>query len=211
MTITALPTAPLATDSTSVFNSRAFALLQALSAFVSETNATASQVDTSAAAATTSKNSASASATASATSATASDASAALATIKAVSATDSATSALSSAAQSLQSAAEALASKNAAAESATQAASSVSAQNLPSMLIGQKKKILKVNEAETGYDLINSVASPRLYGFALSTDGTEIILTEDNTGSFSSSSFISLEIGENLSFSILNNELALTI
>lgn len=51
MTITALPPAPLPTDNTATFNSKAFALVAALDGFVSETNAVASQVDLDAAAA----------------------------------------------------------------------------------------------------------------------------------------------------------------
>ncbi len=39
MTITALPSAPLPTDNTATFNSKAFALVAALNAFVTEANA----------------------------------------------------------------------------------------------------------------------------------------------------------------------------
>jgi hypothetical protein len=45
MPMTALPTAPLPTDSTSVFNSSAFALVAALDTFVEEANALESAVD----------------------------------------------------------------------------------------------------------------------------------------------------------------------
>jgi hypothetical protein len=45
MAITPLPPAPLPTDSTAEFNSKAFALVAALDPFVTETNATAVQVD----------------------------------------------------------------------------------------------------------------------------------------------------------------------
>ena len=138
-------------------------------------------------------------------------ASATLATTKATSATASATSATTSATQAAQSATDALTSKNAAALSATQAASSVSAQNIPSSLIGQRLKILKVNNAETGYDLATSVAAPRFYGFALSADSTEILLSEENSGALISSNYLSWVISENVSFSIVNNELAITL
>jgi len=46
MPMTTLPTAPLPTDSTSVFNSRAFALVAALSTFVTEANALETNVNT---------------------------------------------------------------------------------------------------------------------------------------------------------------------
>lgn len=211
MTMTPLPVAPLPTDSTATFNSRAFALVAALGAFVTEANALEVAVDADASTANTSKNNAATSSTSASASAGSAEASAALANTRAAGATASATSALTSATQSAQSAVDALACKNAAAQSAIQAASSVSAQNLPSVLLGQRLKILKVNNAETGYDLATSVAAPRFYGFALSADSTEILLSEENSGSIVSSNFISWVISENVSFSIQNNELALTI
>ena len=185
--------------------------MAALGAFVTEANALEVTVDADASAANISKNTAATSATNASTSATAAAASATLATTKATSATASATSATTSATQAAQSAAEALTSKNAAALSATQAASSVSAQNIPSLLIGQRLKILKVNNAETGYDLATSVAAPRFYGFALSADSTEILLSEENSGALISSNYLSWVISENVSFSIVNNELAITL
>lgn len=51
MTITALPSAPLPTDNTATFNSKAFALVAALNTFVTEANATGVAVDADAAAA----------------------------------------------------------------------------------------------------------------------------------------------------------------
>jgi hypothetical protein len=211
MTMTPLPVAPLPTDSTATFNSRAFALVAALGAFVTEANALEVAIDADVSAANTSKNNAATSATNASTSASTAAASATLATTKATSATASATSASTSATQSAQSAADALTSKNAATQSATQAASSVSAQNIPSSLIGQRLKILKVNDAETGYDLAASVATPRFYGFALSADSTEILLSEENSGSLIASNYVSWLISENVSFSIQNNELAVTL
>lgn len=204
MTMTPLPVAPLPTDSTATFNSRAFTLVAALGAFVTEANALEGAVDADASAANTSKNNA-------ATSATNASASAGSAGVSATIATTGATSATASATQALENKTDSLTSKNAAAQSAIQAASSASALNMPSMLIGQKLKILKVNEAETGYDLTASVAAPRFYGLALSVDGTEILLSEENTGSLVSSNYVSWLISENVSFSIQNNELALTL
>ncbi|NDY83710.1 hypothetical protein G3I67_10740 [Orrella sp. NBD-18] len=46
MAITPLPSAPLPTDGASEFNRKAFALIGALDAFVSETNDVADLVDT---------------------------------------------------------------------------------------------------------------------------------------------------------------------
>jgi hypothetical protein len=53
MAITPLPAAPLPTDSTAAFNSKAFALVASFDGFVTETNATAVEVDADATTATT--------------------------------------------------------------------------------------------------------------------------------------------------------------
>lgn len=55
MTISALPTAPQPSDDRATFNTKAFALLAALSTFVTEANATGSQASADAAAALASK------------------------------------------------------------------------------------------------------------------------------------------------------------
>jgi len=62
MAITPLPPAPLPTDSTSEFNSKAFALVAALDPFVTQTNATAVEVDADASTAVSAKNDAQAAA-----------------------------------------------------------------------------------------------------------------------------------------------------
>ncbi len=70
MAITPLPSPPQPTDTTAEFNSKAFALVAALSTFVTETNSTATNVNTQSTAATTKAAEASTSATAAANSAT---------------------------------------------------------------------------------------------------------------------------------------------
>lgn len=52
MTITALPSAPLPTDNTATFNTKAFALVAALNGFVTEANALETNVNTKEASAT---------------------------------------------------------------------------------------------------------------------------------------------------------------
>jgi hypothetical protein len=69
MAITPLPPAPQPTDSTSQFNSKAFAFVGALDGFVTETNALALEVDSDATTASAAQSAASASATAAASSA----------------------------------------------------------------------------------------------------------------------------------------------
>ena len=211
MSITALPSAPLPTDGASEFNRKAFALIGALDAFVSETNDVAELVDAQAAAAASSQATAATSATNANTSASSATASATLATTKATSASTSAASALTSAAQASQSAINARTSETSAAQSALEAASAVSATHMPSSLIGQALKVLKVNATETGYALFESAALPRLYGFALSADGSELMFTDAKTGSFAASNFVSWFIAENLTFSINNNELVIAL
>lgn len=211
MAITPLPSAPLPTDGASEFNRKAFALVGALDAFVLETNETAESAETHATSATASQTAASSSAASAINSANQAASSAALATTKATAASSSATSAQTSATQAVQSAANAHSSEVAAAQSALEAASAVSATHMPSSLIGQALKVLKVNATETGYALFESAALPRLYGFALSQDGSELMFTDAKSGAFAVSSFISWFIAENLSFSILNNELVITL
>jgi hypothetical protein len=72
MAITPLPDAPLPTDSTAEFNSKAFAFVAALDPFVTETNALALEVDSDRVAAAASETAAAISAAAAATAATAS-------------------------------------------------------------------------------------------------------------------------------------------
>ena len=211
MAITPLPSAPLPTDGASEFNRKAFALIGALDAFVSETNDVADTVLEQASATEASQTAAAASAASATSNANQAASSAALATTKATSATASATSALSSANQASQSATNAHTSEMAAALSALQAASAVSATHMPSSLIGQALKVLKVNANETGYALFESAALPRLYGFALSADGSELLFTDAKTGDFIASDFVSWFIAENLSFAIQNNDLVITL
>lgn len=211
MAITPLPSAPLPTDGASEFNRKAFALVGALDAFVLEANETAESVESLSSAALASQAEAASSATSATTSATQAAGSATLATTKATNASSSAASALASATQALQSAANAHSSEVAAANSALEAASAVSATHMPSSLIGQASKVLKVNATETGYALFESAALPRLYGFALSVDGSELMFTDAKTGDYTVSSFISWFIAENLNFTIHNNELVITL
>jgi hypothetical protein len=91
------------------------------------------------------------------------------------------------------------------------AASAVAATNMPSSLIGQAKKVLKVKVDESGYELVSSAALPRIYGFALSSDGSELLFTDANTGDLDSSNFTSWFVGENLSFAINNNQLVMSL
>jgi hypothetical protein len=83
--------------------------------------------------------------------------------------------------------------------------------SLPATFTGKAKNVLRVNLAETAYEFSASAASPSFYGFALSTDGTEILVTTDTINNYNTSDFVSWGIQENISFSVLNNQLALTL
>jgi hypothetical protein len=109
------------------------------------------------------------------------------------------------------SAASAATSATNAANSAAEAASAVSSTNLPTSLIGQSQRVLRVNTGETGYELVASAALPVFYGFVLSDDGTDLMLRTDRSNTYKTSDFTSWGIQENVTFAITDNELALTI
>lgn len=130
-------------------------------------------------------------------------ASAASASASAVTATSGVNAAQASAVSAATSASNA-------ANSAAEAASAVSSTNLPTSLIGQSQRVLRVNTAETGYELVTSAALPVFYGFVLSADGTDLMLTTDRSNTYKTSDFTSWGIQENVNFAITNNELVLT-
>ena len=109
------------------------------------------------------------------------------------------------------SATNAAASATSAGNSASQAAAALAMASLPATFTGKAKNVLRVNLAETDYEFSASAASPSFYGFALSTDGTEILVTTDTINNYNTSDFVSWGIQENISFSVLNNQLALTL
>ena len=85
------------------------------------------------------------------------------------------------------------------------------AAGLPSSIVGAALKFLQVKADESGYELVESTAKPVFYGFKLSADGTELMLTSGRDGAFVASDFESSMINEGLTFSIVNNELVVTL
>ena len=85
------------------------------------------------------------------------------------------------------------------------------AAGLPSSVIGAALKFLQVKADESGYELVDSTAKPTFYGFKLSADGTELMLTYGRDGAFVASDFESSTISEGLNFSIIKNELVVTL
>ena len=84
------------------------------------------------------------------------------------------------------------------------------AVGLPDSLIGAAGQLLKVKNDETGYTLVNSAASPRFFGLAHSTDGTELLLTEGRED-YDTRLFQAWIISEGINFSIQRNELVMQL
>lgn len=81
------------------------------------------------------------------------------------------------------------------------------AVGLPDSLIGARGMLLKVKTDESGYELVNTAALPRFYGFALSSDDSELLLTEGREGDFDAQEFIAWTLSEGVRFAVQNNSL----
>lgn len=81
------------------------------------------------------------------------------------------------------------------------------AVGLPDSLTGARGMLLKVKADESGYELVNTAALPRFYGFALSSDGSELLLTEGREGDFDAQEFIAWTLSEGVRFAVQNNSL----
>ncbi len=81
------------------------------------------------------------------------------------------------------------------------------AVGLPDTLTGARGMLLKVKTDESGYELVNTAALPRFYGFHLSSDGSELLLTEGRDADFNAQDFLAWTLAEGVTFAILNNSL----
>ncbi len=81
------------------------------------------------------------------------------------------------------------------------------AVGLPDTLVGARGMLLKVKADESGYELVNTAALPRFYGFQLSSDGSELLLTEGRDADFHASDFQAWTLAEGVTFAIHNNAL----
>jgi hypothetical protein len=81
------------------------------------------------------------------------------------------------------------------------------AVGLPDNLAGAQGMLLKVKADESGYELVNTAALPRFYGFQLSSDGSELLLTEGRDADFDASDFQAWTLAEGVTFAIHNNAL----
>ncbi len=81
------------------------------------------------------------------------------------------------------------------------------AVGLPDSLTGARGMLLKVKADEFGYELVNTAALPRFYGFHLSSDGSELLLTEGRDADVDVQDFLAWTLTEGVTFAIHNNAL----
>ena len=81
------------------------------------------------------------------------------------------------------------------------------AVGLPDSLTGARGMLLKVKADESGYELVNTAALPRFYGFQLSSDGSELLLTEGRDADFNAQDFLAWILAEGVTFAIHDNAL----
>ena len=85
------------------------------------------------------------------------------------------------------------------------------AVGLPDSLTGARGMLLKVKTDESGYELVNTAALPRFYGFQLSSDGSELLLTEGRESGFDAQGFLSWTLAEGVTFTIHDNALEMQV
>jgi hypothetical protein len=81
------------------------------------------------------------------------------------------------------------------------------AVGLPDSLTDARGMLLKVKADESGYELVNTAALPRFYGFQLSSDGSELLLTEGRDADFNAQDFLAWTLAEGVTFAIHDNAL----
>ncbi len=81
------------------------------------------------------------------------------------------------------------------------------AVGLPDSLTGARGMLLKVKADESGYELVNTAALPRFYGFQLSSDGSELLLTEGRDADLKANDFLAWTLAEGVTFAIRDNGL----
>lgn len=81
------------------------------------------------------------------------------------------------------------------------------AVGLPDALTGARGMLLKVKADESGYELVNTAALPRFYGFQQSNDGSELLLIEGRNADFNAQDFLAWTLAEGVAFAIRDNAL----
>lgn len=87
----------------------------------------------------------------------------------------------------------------------------LNAAKIPGSLAGKSKQFLQVKTDETGYVLVASVAAPSFFGFKMSDNGEEILLTYGRDQDFNVEDFDTWTMAENVTFSVFNNNLAVVL
>ena len=85
----------------------------------------------------------------------------------------------------------------------------LSSASLPQTLSGNAGKFLQVNNAESSYELVSSVASPKFYG--LKINGSNLEVTTSSSGNYNTTDYDYQLIAENVSFQIVNNTLQIDL
>ncbi len=122
-----------------------------------------------------------------------------------------ATEATSQKNQATTKAAEAAASAAAADATYDLTLDALNAARIPTGLTGAAKQFLQVKADETGYELVTSVAAPSFFGFNLSADGTELIMTSGRDADFDSTAYATWTLSENISYSVSKNNLVVNL
>lgn len=87
----------------------------------------------------------------------------------------------------------------------------LAAAKIPGSLVGKAKQFLQVKTDETGYLLVSSVAAASFYGFKMSDDGTELLLTYGRDQDFDVADYDTWTMSENITFAVTNNNLAVVL
>lgn len=92
-----------------------------------------------------------------------------------------------------------------------QAQTILEAAKIPTNLANKAKQFLQVKNDETGYILVSSVAAPSFYGFNMSANGEEIVLTYGRDDDYKVDDFATWTMSENINFAIQNNSLVVVL
>lgn len=81
----------------------------------------------------------------------------------------------------------------------------LAAAGLPAVPVA--KMYLRVKADASGYEYVSSAAAPVFFGFKLSADQTELVLTYGNQDDYDVANFDTWAIGENVTFAVEKNNL----
>lgn len=85
------------------------------------------------------------------------------------------------------------------------------AAKIPGQLTNKAGQFLQVKQDESGYILVSSVAAPSFYGFNMSANGEEIILTYGRDDDYKVDDFATWTMSENVTFAVQNNSLVVVL